>query len=370
MRPWPLRALGMAAAGGLAIPGAQAQPGYDVSKDISLCLSYHFGAGHSGALGMGLEGRLMTPTREGHWSPSVGIGARLALVGVSQVRLVATPQLVMVNDQDGIGVELGFGARFGRETGTLFEPGLRGDYRNGQARLTVAREESLRWSVGLGGRLHDVGSVNADKQYQPGRPLRTASGHRAPLPALCFLDRNAEGRRWADRARLEWCSIPAFGELHDQLRTSGAPRELQARALQAADDELRHAIDAARVASLLTGAPIALDPPARSRRPPLTGSAGLHRLVDESWVDGCLGEGAAAREADLEARHSPTARAELLQVAADEQRHAELAWDVLRFALAADAAATRRLLASAAHPAGPDPWRQQAQQRLQALLAA
>ena len=365
MRPWPLRALGMAAAGGLAIPGAQA----DIGTDVGFTLSYHFGAGQSGALGLGLEGRMMTPPTEGSLSGSIGVGARLALVGVSQVRLLVTPQLAMVNDQLGFGFELGLGGRFGRESGTLVEPALRGDYGHGTARLALAPKDSLRWSVALGARLPDVAGLPTDPGAVPGRPLRTASGDRAALPAVCLLNRNAEGRRWADRARMEWCSIPAFGELHDQLRTSGAPPDLQARALQAADDELRHAIDAARVASLLTGAPIALDPPARSRRPPLAASAGLRRLVDECWVDGCLGEGAAAREADLEARHSPTARAELHQVAADEQRHAELAWDVLRFALTADPDATRRLLASAAHPTPPDPWRQQAQQRLQALLA-
>jgi hypothetical protein len=356
----------MAAAGGLAIPGA-AQA--EVGMDVGLSLGYHFGAGQSGALGLALEGRVMGPPTAGSLSGTGGIGARLALVGVSQFRLLVGPQVVMVNDQLSFGVEFGLGARLGREAGLLFEPGLRGDYGYGQARLAFAPRDSLRWSAALGGRLPDVAGMPTAQPPSPGRPLRTATGDRAPLPAVCLLDRSAEGRRWADRARLEWCSIPAFGELHDQLRASGAPADLQARALQAADDELRHAIDAARIAAVLTGAPIALDSPARSRRPPATAAAGLQRLVAESWVDGCLGEGAAAREADLEARQNTAARAELRQVAEDEQRHAELAWDVLAFARAADPNVTRRLLAPATAATPSDPWVRQTQRRLRALLS-
>src|SRR5439155_16644581 len=61
----------------------------------------------------------------------------------------------------------------------------------------------------------------------------------------------------------------------------------------------------------------------------------LVRLAAESWIDGCLGEGAAARRAGRAARlarHDGTRRA-LVRIERDESRHAELAWDVVRWAV-------------------------------------
>lgn len=362
-----LGAVGMAVATGGAVPTARAELGFDAT----LCLSFHFGrSGEPGYPGLGLEGRMLSPVEEDGSGITGGIGARVALVGWDQLRLLVTPQLVRVVDNASIGLELGLGTRLGRERGLLMEGAVRGDYGYGHMRMAVAARDAGRWSLSVGARAPQVDGMPTSPGPYTGRPLRDDRGGRAALPAVCLLDRDFEGRRWAERARMEWASVPAFGELHEQLRACGAPAELQARALAAADDELRHAVDAAHMATLLTGAPVALDPPARSRRRALGGRDGLERLVGESWSDGCLGEGTAAHEARLEADTAPSpVRPVLRRVAEDEQRHAELAWDVLRFACAANPTTTRTWLMDAAAPVTAiSDWHREAQQRLAALL--
>src|SRR5262245_61741100 len=66
----------------------------------------------------------------------------------------------------------------------------------------------------------------------------------------------------------------------------------------------------------------------RWRRP---STAALVCLAQEAWIDGCLGEGAAAgaAAAAVAEAHAPEARATQEIIARDEGRHAELAWDVL-----------------------------------------
>jgi hypothetical protein len=148
---------------------------------------------------------------------------------------------------------------------------------------------------------------------------------------------------WAARACAEWASVPAFWELAEQLDVCGAPAALADRALAAAADEIRHALHAAGVAASLAGAAVALEPPAHLPRQPATGPAGLLRLAAESWTDGCLTEGAAAACATAEADAAGIAalRSALRQVAVDEKRHAELAWDILAWSLAAAEGETR-----------------------------
>ena len=81
--------------------------------------------------------------------------------------------------------------------------------------------------------------------------------------------------------------------------------------------------------------PVVLPPPP-ALRAPLVGESGLVRLAVESWLDGCLGEGRAALEAEEAARraHDPAARRIQGMIAQDEARHAELAWQVVDWALA------------------------------------
>jgi hypothetical protein len=140
--------------------------------------------------------------------------------------------------------------------------------------------------------------------------------------------------------------VPAFVELAEQLEACGAPAELRARALTAADDELTHAVLAGQTAVALGAGPLTLAAPARGRRPAVAGADGTIRLAGESWLDGCLNEGAAAAVAAAESEVAEGALAGGLQrVAADEQRHADLAWDIVAWTVSTGGTSVRGALA-------------------------
>jgi hypothetical protein len=177
-----------------------------------------------------------------------------------------------------------------------------------------------------------------------GRPLHDEQGQ-AELPSIRALGESAARSElesaivgeWGERARSEWASVPAFLQLADQLLRAGAPRALVQRAWIAAEDEARHAVLTARVAVRIGGAPVHLSRVTPATRAPAQGRDALVRLAVESWVDGCLGEG---RAAAIAARESAAAEVETLRdvqgaIARDEGRHAELAWDVLAWAVRA-----------------------------------
>ncbi len=178
-----------------------------------------------------------------------------------------------------------------------------------------------------------------------GRPLRYGNTI-AELPALevhptdspCDeYDNNRAAEIWQERARTEWASVPAFTQLAEQLAVSGAPSQLVARAYKAARDEYQHAVLAAGMSARLSGSELELGHPETAHRLPAGGEAGLVRLAVESWVDGCLGEGTAARMAHVESSQSdaPILQRTLLEISSDERAHAELAWDVMAWTLRA-----------------------------------
>jgi hypothetical protein len=180
-----------------------------------------------------------------------------------------------------------------------------------------------------------------------GRPLRRGDDVLLPPvlsgearePSCAALDRDTRSslvEAWLDDARTESASIPAFLALARDLATVGAPDALVARALGAAEEEALHTLLCSAVASRLSGTPVV---PALLAPPPAEDAsleAALVRLAVESWRDGCLGEGAAAERARraLGGAQDPLARAALGRIAVDEQRHADLGWDVLRFCAA------------------------------------
>ncbi|HVJ18041.1 MAG TPA: hypothetical protein VM686_21625 [Polyangiaceae bacterium] len=173
-----------------------------------------------------------------------------------------------------------------------------------------------------------------------GRPLRSSSGRtivgmsRASGRALGTPEAVRAARRWEQDSREECASVSAFLELARDLLLAGAPDSLVERALDAAEDEMLHAGLCALVASELSGRttwPV-LPPPSR---PPLSDRrAVLERLARESWLDGCLNEGAAARIAEVAAERSsgPLVRQAQARIASDEANHAELGWQVLLWA--------------------------------------
>lgn len=141
----------------------------------------------------------------------------------------------------------------------------------------------------------------------------------------------AAGLAWLDSARAELASVPAFLDLARELRALGAPRRLIRAARRAAIEESGHAALCRELASEVLMGPAGVGPVAGVARRPE-----LERLVVEGYRDGVLGEGAAARRAAFAAEgqgvHDRVQRVSR-QIARDETRHAELAWEVIRWAI-------------------------------------
>lgn len=130
--------------------------------------------------------------------------------------------------------------------------------------------------------------------------------------------------RWlAEAAHLEAASVPAFERLAAELQEHGAPPELVAAASSAADDERRHAELVTALALRAGGQPSPLEIAAAEARP-------LIALALENAVEGCVGETWAALLATHqgEAAEDPEIRACMAKIAADEARHAALAWAI------------------------------------------
>jgi hypothetical protein len=366
MKNWPTSLLkgaaGVALASGWA-PAARAEPGW--TTDVGAYLAYHFGGGVPGRIAGGLEVRRLHGELDlGCEKTAYFTGglARLELVGWDQIRLAVGPQVGKDTAYSEVAADLSLGLRFGQDWGLHVEPGFEGGLLSiMRARLAYAITRDF--SAGGGLRLPRGFSRGC---AIAGRPLRREGG-RAMLPAVVLVDgpgpappdrQTRAMQAWAARASAEWASAPAFCELGAQLLACGAPPALADRARAAAEDEVRHAVVAGAVTAELGGQTVSLEPPALDRRPAVRGAPGLARLAVESWLDGCLGEGTAAASlaAEAEAARWPGLREAQSTVAADEARHAELAWDVLGWTLSVGGADLRSALAGAvAQPGEEEP---------------
>lgn len=201
---------------------------------------------------------------------------------------------------------------------------------------------------GLGMRVPSLFGAVPAACYVDGRALRSEHGIHLPpsfvrgeqRPRSLRLDdftRQFLSDTWLEQARAECASIPAFIALARDLASVGAPSELVVAALAAAWDEVHHTELCRTLSADLSGldrVPLLYEP-APPRRVPRRDA--LLRLAIESYVDGILGEGAAAEYARQRWRVARDAvtRAALAKIAQDEQRHADLAWSVLQFCLSA-----------------------------------
>lgn len=149
---------------------------------------------------------------------------------------------------------------------------------------------------------------------------------------------------WRDVALMEHASIAAFARFAMQLLALGAPPELLMQTHDAMRDETRHATLAFALAS------------AYGRRDIGPGPLRIDGALDEGSPEdilrmvvreGCIGETVAAIEAAEAAEHAtdPVVKAVLEQIAVDEQRHAELAWRYVAWALESDPRLADTLLA-------------------------
>jgi hypothetical protein len=207
-----------------------------------------------------------------------------------------------------------------------------------------------------------------------GRPLegsarRSLEWREARLPSPDIKGLSRHERRllaihWARIGAAEHASIAGLQRFAMDLMANGAPPELIDRAHRAALDEVRHARLAFTLASAFAGTPIGpgrLDLPA---------AVPIHRSLTELAVataeEGCTVETLSACLL-AEALQHATDRAvvaALTRMRRDEERHAALAWETLRWALSlypasagpVDAALTTAIaglsVGGFAHPAG------------------
>lgn len=180
-----------------------------------------------------------------------------------------------------------------------------------------------------------------------GRPLladgapRTAAGvARADWHAPLDLDTatlepavaTALAAHWQEVAALEHASVASFARFTLELLALAAPPELLAAAQRAALDEIEHARLAFALASGFAGRALG---PGPLRSADLTGERPLAAFVAALVQEGCVGETLGAAEAELlAAQADPRLAPRLLEVAADETRHAALAWRTLHWLIA------------------------------------
>lgn len=168
-------------------------------------------------------------------------------------------------------------------------------------------------------------------------------GSRDALPdveRLTPFERAAQAARWTRMGQLEHASIAAFARFGLQLLALAAPPELVEACTQALADETDHARLCFRLASGYAGH--AVGPGPLDITGSLTG-ASLADVVDLVIAEGCYGETIATLDAQDAAEEAtdPVIGAAFRRIAEDEQRHAELAFRFLRWALTRDRALVR-----------------------------
>lgn len=158
-----------------------------------------------------------------------------------------------------------------------------------------------------------------------GRPLRLAQPVYPEVGTLGAVAGSSQV--WLRRGQEEHGAISAFLRLARELRQLGAPNYLVGRALHAAREEVGHAC----LCFKEVGVPVWVRPlPAQARRWPSRRVA-LQTLAIESWVDGVLGEGQAALEAEHDRDSATDDRIAHVahQIAIEERDHARLAHEIL-----------------------------------------
>jgi hypothetical protein len=187
---------------------------------------------------------------------------------------------------------------------------------------------------------------------------------------LTLAERGELAQHWTKLGQMEHASIAAFARFSLQLLALGAPPELVESCTQALADETAHTKLCFGIASAYAGHAIGPGPLDVARSLEVTALTDIVELV---IAEGCFGETSAALEA-LEAAQTasdPVIQAAYARIAADEQRHAELAFRFVRWALqrGGDDVAARIREALASDAARQHPARAVAEPCLAALVA-
>lgn len=174
----------------------------------------------------------------------------------------------------------------------------------------------------------------------------------APDLALDRVLRARLADAWLAIARLEHASIAAFASLAARLVAAGAPVALLAQTYEAALDEVRHAQIAFSLASAYAGT--TLGPGAFEAATGAATNGDLRSLALETFTDGCIGETAAAHQAELAAAaaRDPEVASALAQIAEDEARHGALAWAIVAWCVREGAVSVAELTELASSPPG------------------
>jgi len=173
-----------------------------------------------------------------------------------------------------------------------------------------------------------------------GRPIRR--GPSTPKRQTHTNDGVTTGHLWSESAIDEAAAVIAFSDLAERLERVDAPTDLVRRCRLAAREEKRHVQVCERIAAGLGGdsstdheSP-SPDPDGAFRYPsrrPFGRSGEVARLALESFIDGVVGEGFAARRLRAGSETaSGTRRAMISSIAVDEERHAVLGADITRWA--------------------------------------
>ena len=166
----------------------------------------------------------------------------------------------------------------------------------------------------------------------------------ASIAAAPAGSREALAAHWTQIGLAEHASVASFARHILQLLAVGAPPELVAAAQQALADEGEHARLCFALASGHAGVGVGPGPLAQAHAP---GADDLESIVAAVVREACVGETLSALEAREAAERAddPGLRRILDRIADDEQRHAELGWRFVRWALARlDADARARAL--------------------------
>jgi hypothetical protein len=156
-------------------------------------------------------------------------------------------------------------------------------------------------------------------------PVGVAAAPAALRPALA--------EHWTDIARAEHASVASFARFVLQLLAVGAPPQLVLAAQRALADEVEHARVCFALAARHAGRDVGPGALPGALAP---GAADLRDVVAAVIREACVGETLSAlevREAAARAE-DPALRRLLARIADDEQRHAELGWRFVQWALA------------------------------------
>lgn len=151
----------------------------------------------------------------------------------------------------------------------------------------------------------------------------------------------ARADAWGRSGAAEHASIAAFSKLALELLAHGAPASLVRAVHLAGVDEIDHAERCFALAARFGGA--AVGPGAIPFTQPVDASRPLADIAADAVREGCVGEttGAVLARAAAESAADPAVREALAAIAADEERHAALSWQIVAWAVRSGGAEVR-----------------------------